>query len=263
MSGSFRPAHPLQRSSSKMIAGVCAGLSEYFGINVVFTRVIFLLMGLNGIGVLLYILLLLLPAQDSTVPPTASPWPNPYYTPSPAANPQPKARKSVLGYMIGLVTVVGSFIATTTTFMSNVNTIIAFVGSLIGPAEVPQVYIPMPSPTKQSIAEFVDERSVVFRVRDELGDNQIAETVVVSIDGETVGTISIDADHPSATLRIRAPRAGLYSYTLTARTTFNLNGERCETSSSGSGQIDVRSNAIFRLAGDITGCTVNSLSLEE
>ena len=41
----------------KMIAGVCAGLADYFGLDVTLVRMGFVLLGLFGAGELLYIVL--------------------------------------------------------------------------------------------------------------------------------------------------------------------------------------------------------------
>lgn len=45
-------------SSNKMIAGVCAGLGEYFGVDPTIVRIIFVLLGIaGGPGVLLYLIM--------------------------------------------------------------------------------------------------------------------------------------------------------------------------------------------------------------
>ncbi|MGH6920235.1 MAG: PspC domain-containing protein, partial [Geminicoccaceae bacterium] len=50
----------LARSPHGMIAGVCAGLSECFGVNLIFTRIVFIVLGLaQGIGVALYLILMI------------------------------------------------------------------------------------------------------------------------------------------------------------------------------------------------------------
>ena len=48
---------PLYRSKSdRMVAGVCAGLAEYFDTNPAFIRILFLLLALaGGPGILIYI----------------------------------------------------------------------------------------------------------------------------------------------------------------------------------------------------------------
>jgi phage shock protein C len=64
----------LRRSCDKMIAGVCAGLAEYFNIDPVIIRIIFVILALPGVGtgILVYILLWIIMPEcptDSTTPP--------------------------------------------------------------------------------------------------------------------------------------------------------------------------------------------------
>lgn len=58
----------LQKSSkNRMLFGVCGGLAEYFRIDPVIVRVVFILLALaNGIGVLVYLVLsLIMPRAES------------------------------------------------------------------------------------------------------------------------------------------------------------------------------------------------------
>lgn len=53
-------------SSRGEVGGVCAGLSDYFGVRPALLRFIFVLMALNGPGVLIYIILwIILPQKDT------------------------------------------------------------------------------------------------------------------------------------------------------------------------------------------------------
>ena len=60
-------ARRLQKSKNRMILGVAGGIADYFRIDPVIVRVIFILLVFaNGLGVLLYILLaLLLPKAEA------------------------------------------------------------------------------------------------------------------------------------------------------------------------------------------------------
>lgn len=61
----------LSRSvTDKVIGGVCGGLGEYFGIDVVLTRIVFVLLALfGGGGVLIYIILwIVMPAGPILIP---------------------------------------------------------------------------------------------------------------------------------------------------------------------------------------------------
>jgi phage shock protein C len=57
----------LRRSSNKMIAGVAAGVAEYFNLDPALVRLVFVLLALaGGPGVLLYIVLwIVMPAATS------------------------------------------------------------------------------------------------------------------------------------------------------------------------------------------------------
>jgi phage shock protein C len=61
----------LTRSHDKLIAGVCAGIAEYFGWEVTLFRVAFVLVSILSVafpGILVYIVLwLLMPAPDDIV----------------------------------------------------------------------------------------------------------------------------------------------------------------------------------------------------
>jgi phage shock protein C len=66
----------LRRSNDKMIAGVCAGLAEYFNVDAVLVRIIFVLLLLaGGPGFIIYIILwIVMPeANAPAVPPTTPP----------------------------------------------------------------------------------------------------------------------------------------------------------------------------------------------
>ena len=50
----------LRRSSNKMIAGVCAGIAEYFGWEITLFRVVFVLVSILSVafpGILVYLIL--------------------------------------------------------------------------------------------------------------------------------------------------------------------------------------------------------------
>jgi phage shock protein PspC (stress-responsive transcriptional regulator) len=61
----------LTRSHDRMIAGVCAGIAEYFGWDVTLFRVVFVLVSILSVAfpwILVYVVLwLLMPAPDDIV----------------------------------------------------------------------------------------------------------------------------------------------------------------------------------------------------
>ncbi len=65
----------LMRSNNKMIAGVCGGLAEHFGLDVTVVRVAYVLVSILSAafpGILAYIILMfVMPPPDGSVPPAA------------------------------------------------------------------------------------------------------------------------------------------------------------------------------------------------
>lgn len=107
--------------SRKVIGGVCAGLADYFGVDVSIVRLIFVLALIaKGGGLMIYIILWIvlprksaafMPHVDYTVPP-ATPYGQPsaaYQAPQPQFVPQPKKGPSTAAIIGGLILVlVGS-----------------------------------------------------------------------------------------------------------------------------------------------------------
>ena len=64
------PAPRLSRSRNKMIAGVCAGIAEYFGWEVTLFRVVYVIVSILSVafpGILVYIVLwVVMPRPDAT-----------------------------------------------------------------------------------------------------------------------------------------------------------------------------------------------------
>jgi phage shock protein C len=50
------PKKLYKTESGKMIAGVCAGIAEYFNFDVSLVRIVFVLFGFTGGGILAYII---------------------------------------------------------------------------------------------------------------------------------------------------------------------------------------------------------------
>jgi phage shock protein PspC (stress-responsive transcriptional regulator) len=101
-----------------MIAGVCAGLSDSFGINLIFTRVVFIVLCLaQGIGVALYlILMIVIPAR-----------PQSEAAGSAVTCPQQNPRKSFFAYLAGALSIlVGAL-----TFLNNASSAVELIRDLM------------------------------------------------------------------------------------------------------------------------------------
>lgn len=72
MSSQLPPARPrrLTRSNNKMIAGVCAGLAEYFQLDVTLVRVLYVIVSILSVafpGIIVYIVLMfVMPPPEAT-----------------------------------------------------------------------------------------------------------------------------------------------------------------------------------------------------
>ena len=65
----------IRRSNDKMLAGVCAGLAEYFGIDPVLMRLAFVILGLmGGPGIIIYgVLWIVMPDAEGVTTAPVSP----------------------------------------------------------------------------------------------------------------------------------------------------------------------------------------------
>ena len=58
----------VRSTADRMVAGVCAGLAEYFGIDPVLMRLLFVVLALaGGPGILIYILLWIIMPEEGAV----------------------------------------------------------------------------------------------------------------------------------------------------------------------------------------------------
>ena len=57
----------LYKSNNRMICGVCAGITEYLGIDPTVVRLIWAALGLTGTGILLYIIAALVMPENMDV----------------------------------------------------------------------------------------------------------------------------------------------------------------------------------------------------
>jgi phage shock protein C len=127
-----QPRRRLTRSPHGMIAGVCAGLSDYFGVNLIFVRIVFVSLGLlQGIGVVLYLILAaVIPARSSAETEALDRAPN-----SSTGNP----RKTLFAYIGGAVSICAGIVA----FAKDAKNIYDDLSDIVGPKpSLSSVHIP-------------------------------------------------------------------------------------------------------------------------
>jgi hypothetical protein len=103
---------------------------------------------------------------------------------------------------------------------------------------------PRPPPSAEAM-------TIDFTIHDQLDDDQVTEQVAVHVDGRMVGTLTVDVAHPHSELTVTVPKPGQYSYTLTSRTLFDINGQPVEVPGSGSGHVDVTAGTSLAIRYDI------------
>jgi hypothetical protein len=97
-------------------------------------------------------------------------------------------------------------------------------------------------------------QSVEFSIYDHLGSGQISESLTIIINGEMVGTISVDTFHPSAVIKVKVPKPGQHSYTISASTVFmDSFGNRIRLQGGGQGTVFISGGEEFSLVGTING----------
>jgi phage shock protein PspC (stress-responsive transcriptional regulator) len=105
----------------RMISGVCGGIAEYFFIDPVIVRGVFVLLSLmNGIGIILYIALAIIMPEEGEEAGTVSgsesvgPGPTaPVATPGTSESPEFRRRRQLLLLLtvLGIMTVIAPFLA--------------------------------------------------------------------------------------------------------------------------------------------------------
>ena len=111
----------LERSrTNRVIGGVCGGLGEYLDIDATFVRVVMVILGFGGIGILIYIALLILmpqpgeaaplvrPAGDTTAPLDPTPASVPVTVTDPATIERRRSALGVLLVAVGAIFLLGN-----------------------------------------------------------------------------------------------------------------------------------------------------------
>jgi hypothetical protein len=113
-----------------------------------------------------------------------------------------------------------------------------------------QVTTALPGPNAAPVSPIV-AAVVDFQITDELGDGQVTERVVVVIDGRSVGTLTVDTVHQTASLTVTMPRAGRYTYELSSTAVVQDEyGATYELAGYGKGYVQVTGGRSYAVWGD-------------
>jgi hypothetical protein len=125
------------------------------------------------------------------------------------------------------------------------------VGMLAGDQAEP-VAASRPQPPAEAPSQPVDppptRSPITFTVADRLGDLQVTEQVLVTIDGRQEGALTVDVANPESTLTVTMAEPGTYTYELRSRTTFDLDGDYTEVEGYGRGKITVEQGSSLAIA---------------
>ena len=105
-----------------------------------------------------------------------------------------------------------------------------------------------------SKGEVRQEVTVTFTIHNTLGTNQLSETATVSINGEPVGKLSVDARKPDSFLKVTVPQAGQHSYSVSTSAVFEqVFGRQLESYGAGQGFIHISGEETFNLVTAFSG----------
>ncbi len=101
------------------------------------------------------------------------------------------------------------------------------------------------------------ETAVTFKIHNTLGTNQLSETATISINGELVGKLFVDANNRDSFLAVNVPQAGQQSYSISTVAVFEeAFGRQLERYGAGQGFIHVSNTVdeeIFMLVTAFSG----------
>lgn len=102
--------------------------------------------------------------------------------------------------------------------------------------------------------EAVGKSPATFRIRDELGPNQLSEQVTVVVDGRRVGDLTVNENYPTSELEVTVEEPGRHDYTVSVSSLeLAEDGTVVERDGTGQGSIVVEEGAAFQIAYSESG----------
>ncbi|MCC5614185.1 hypothetical protein LC605_03655 [Nostoc sp. CHAB 5836] len=113
--------------------------------------------------------------------------------------------------------------------------------------------IASPAPT----LEVTPEPQIEFSIWNELAPRQVSEYIKVYIEGRLIARLVVDEQNPNASVKIRVPNSGSYSYRVLADGHFiNQFGQTYHDQAFGDGVLEVSDGSIFILTLTPNGLTL-------
>jgi hypothetical protein len=110
---------------------------------------------------------------------------------------------------------------------------------------------------------FQQPRKANFRVTNNLTQGAIRERVVLTIQGEEIGSITSSNSVPISTEEFTVPKAGEYSYSVELFGIYNNNGQEASFYGKGSGIINVDPGDTFEVKGDFSNNQITLTLIEK
>ena len=96
--------------------------------------------------------------------------------------------------------------------------------------------------------------SVTFVIHNTLGTGQLSEAATISINGESVGRLSVNTRNPDSFLRVTVPQAGQHSYSVSTSAVFEQAfGRQLESYGAGQGFLYISGEETFNLVTAFSG----------
>jgi hypothetical protein len=110
---------------------------------------------------------------------------------------------------------------------------------------------------------FQQPRKANFRVTNNLTPNVLSERVVLTIDGEEIGSITSSNVAPKSTEEFTVPKAGIYNYSVELSGIYNSNGKEVSFHGQGGGTINIDSGDTFEVEGDFNNDRITVTLVEK
>jgi hypothetical protein len=108
-------------------------------------------------------------------------------------------------------------------------------------------------PTSSDASFSSSSTGIRFSINDELGQDQLFESVSISIDGSRVGDLTVDTNSPNDSIDVEVSSPGTYQYQLQSMATLSINGEEKQIPGNGAGTISVSGGESFSIVGSLSG----------
>jgi len=110
---------------------------------------------------------------------------------------------------------------------------------------------------------FQQSRRADFSLTNSLTRGATREEIVLTLEGEKVGSIVSSSGNPSSVGKFTVPKAGIYRYSIELSGFYNNNGQEAPFYGQGNGTIDVETGDIFEIQADSSNNQLTLILVEK